>query len=366
VSAALPTALFAALSTPWLWQLVVGSLVGLALLWWGVRGAQRWRRIRSLRRALGTAPQGVDAQALTGAFDAACDDLQRQHPGAGRMALYERPWVLFLAEAGSRVGDLLHTAAPEAPVHGQLPQSFWRWHLLPQLVAIEVDPRLIDAAGPDETHAPDGAGGVASHWLQAVLLLVQRRGALPLDGIVLCADAQSLLQGNAEALATRLRRRADEISQHLHLRLPTQILVTGLDRIQGFEPVRAMLPEPLRQQAVGIRVPPGRLLVIDDVLDELANRVRALRMGLVRQHRRADQQLAAHRFFGQCLLMQASLSTLLKRLFAPGKAPYRMRGRGLYFVAAPGAADANVEAAFVKDVFERFLPAERAFTRRRR
>nr|WP_301334610.1 type VI secretion protein IcmF/TssM N-terminal domain-containing protein [Variovorax dokdonensis] len=224
---------------------------------------------------------------------------------------------------------------------------------------------LVEA--PTEPQASAEGNALLARWYQAMLLLSQRRSALPLDGIVLCVDAQALLHGpdEADALAARLRRRADELSQHLHLRLPTQVLVTGIDRLSGFEPVRSLLPAPMLDQAVGIRVPPGRLLVIDDVLDDLANRMRALRMALVRKDADVGRQLAVHRFFWQCLGMQESLSALLKRLFAPGKSPYRMRGRGLYFVAAPSPGDLPAPA-FLRDLFERFLPAERAFPRLRR
>jgi type VI protein secretion system component VasK len=116
-------------------------------------------------------------------------------------------------------------------------------------------------------------------------------------------------------------------------------------------------------QAVGIRVPAGALVVIDDVLNEWAQRLRALRMALLRQQTDAPGRLAVHEFFLQWLAVQEGLSVFLKRLFAPGSAPYRLRGRGLYFVAAPPDHRAP---AFVQDLFTRFLPVERAFPRLRR
>jgi len=363
-------ALQTALETAWLWKLALACCAGLALLWWSVRGARRWRRLRSLRGALArvqdAAADAPATQALRDTFDQACAALQAAQPGAGRMALYHRPWVLFLGESDSRVGDLMHAAAPAAPSHGRLPRTFWRWHLLPQLVAIELDPLLVELPSAQEDSAQ--ARSALARWYAALLLLAQRRSALPLDGIVLCVDAQQILRtpDAAADLAARLRRRADEASQHLRLRLPTQVLVTGLDRLPGYAPVRELLPEPMPAQAVGIRVPPGALLVIDDALDDLGNRLRALRMGLVRDHADAGHQLAVHRFFDQWLALQAGLSLLLKRLFAPGGAPYRLRGRGLYFVAAPGNDAQAPRAAFVDDLFGRFLPAERAFARLRR
>lgn len=106
-------------------------------------------------------------------------------------------------------------------------------------------------------------------------------------------------------------------------------------------------------------MPAGTLVVIDEVLDGLGERLRALRMALLRQQTDAPGRLAVHEFFTQWLALQAGLSAFLKRLFAPGGAPYRLRGRALYFVAAPeGQARAP---AFVAELFTRFLPVERAF-----
>jgi len=375
-----------ALATTWLWNLMLACLVALALLWWIVRGAQRWRRQRSLRQALARVQQadpGTGAppttSALDAAFGAARQALQQAAPpGRRRAALYQRPWVLFLGESDNRVGDLLHAAAaPDAPdasgaprLYGSLPDSFWRWHLLPDLVAIEVDPRLVEL--PAEPPDLPAARRLLGCWFHALLLLARCRGALPLDALVLCIDAQQLLRG-AQAtteLAARLRLRADEASQHLRLRLPTQVLVTGLDRLPGYASVREMLPEPMPAQAVGIRVPPGALLVIDEVLDDLGLRLRALRMGLLQQQPDqppdAARQLAVHRFFGQWLALQAGVSLALRRIFAASSAaPYRLRGRGLYYVAAPDVST-PAQPAFVADLFSRFLPAERAFARLRR
>ena len=121
----------------------------------------------------------------------------------------------------------------------------------------------------------------------------------------------------ASELAARLRHRADEASQHLRLRLPTQVLVTGLDQLPGYAAVRAALPDDVLAQVVGFRVPSGTLVIIDDVLNDLFDRLRALRMALLREQVDAPGRLAVHEFFVQWLALQAGLAGFLKRLFAP-------------------------------------------------
>ena len=352
------------------WEVAVASLLSLALLWWLARGARRWARQRSLRLALARVGGGKAPLLEPAVAQAFAQARQALQAGAARLrpqALYERPWVLFIGDDASRAQLLLRAAGvvPHAAPQGDAGASFWRWWLMPGLVAIETDPRLVAL----EDEATPAARELLARWYQALRILADRRGALPLDGIALCVDAHSLLAGPqaASELAARLRQRADEASQHLRLRLPTQVLVTGLDQLPGYAAVRAALPEEVLAQVVGFRVPAGTQVIIEDVLNDLFERLRALRMALLREQVDAPGRLAVHEFFVQWLALQTGLAAFLKRLFAPSPAaaPYRLRGRGLYFVAAPAAPSRAQAPAFVTDLFSRFLPLERAFRRTR-
>lgn len=347
-------------------QVTLACLLALAALWWFVRGARRWARRRSLRQCL--EQTGLDETPLP-LLDEAFDQARQQLQGDGSarpQVLYHTPWVLFLGDAASRVPDLLRAAGPATTAHGDARDSFWRWWVMARVVAIEIDARLVE---PEDEAGPPPARQLLAGWYRALLALAERRGALPLDGIALCVDARSLLAGPqaVTALAARLRQRADEASQHLRLRLPTQVLVTGLDQLPGYAAVREALPADVLAQAVGFRVPAGTLVIIDDVLNDLSERLRALQMALLRQQADATGRRAVHEFFLHWLALQAGLGVFLKRLFAPATTPdaatYRLRGRGLYFVAAPAQ---ERPPAFVLELFTRFLPMERAFPGLRR
>lgn len=344
-----------------LWQAALASLVALGLLWWLVRGARRWSRARSLRQAIDRAG-GAESPTLEAAFAQAREALQ---PGAARLrpqALYAQPWMLFLGDRQSRVSDLLHAAAGGSPASHGVPGSFWRWWLLKGVVAIQCDPRLVE--GTDDKGDIASNRDLLTNWYHALLSVAERRSAQPLDAVALCVDAQSLMAGPQVAgdLAARLRRRADEASQHLRLRLSTQVLVTGLDQLPGYATVRAALPEQVLAQAVGVRVPAGTVVVIDDVLNQMSQRLHALRMALLREQSDAPGRLAVHEFFSHWLALQPGLSAFLKRVFLPSNAPFRLRGRALYFVAAP-ARDGHA-CAFVADLFSRFFAVERAYPTR--
>jgi len=346
--------------TSLLWQVTLASLMALALLWWLARGARRWSRSRSLRQSISRAGASTSPN-LEHAFAQARRALQ---PGTAHLraqALYAQPWMLFLGDGQARVADLLRAAAGDAvSPHGGLADSFWRWWLMPRLVAIETDPQLV---APGDDNAP-ATRQLLSSWYQSLLALAERRAAQPLDAVALCVDAQSLLAGPQAAadLATRLRQRADEASAHLRVRLSAQVLITGLDRLPGYAAVRNATPQEVLSQAVGFRVPVGTLVVIDDVLAELSQRLQALRMALLRQQTDAQGRLAVHEFFTQWLALQDGLGAFLKRLFLPSTAPFRLRGRALYFVAAPGSA--TNAPAFLDDLFNRFLAVEHAYPTR--
>jgi type VI protein secretion system component VasK len=98
----------------------------------------------------------------------------------------------------------------------------------------------------------------------------------PVQGIVVPLSAGALLRGSAEELrvqADATRRALDRLTTGLDCRPPVYVLLTQLDRVEGFEETFAQLPADIRQQVVGRTFarqgpPPDKILSQLDALIE--------------------------------------------------------------------------------------------------
>ncbi|KWT70209.1 MULTISPECIES: type VI secretion system protein [unclassified Variovorax] len=341
-------------------------MAGLLALWWFMLGSRYLARRRLLRRRIealatpsGTAPPETFAEPRAAVAHARehllCSPALRalHHP------LYDLPWLLFIGDEDAGLPALLAAARREASVpSGQGTDEggdFWRWHFLPTLVAIETR-----AAAVHEPATPHERG----LWYQALLALAEQRERLPLNGIVVCVNAARLL-GDAQhvaADAARLRQRIDEAAELLRLRLPIYLLVTGLERLAGYEVLREALPPAVRAQALGHRLPDTVAAVAraDALFEPLALRLHALRMGLLRTQPEPARRQAIHAFVEQARALQPGLGTFAQQLFdTPRSGHPGARWRGLYLVAAGN----DNRSAFVSDLFQHFLPADQPLAR---
>ncbi|MDM0054657.1 type VI secretion system protein [Variovorax fucosicus] len=320
------------------WLLLLGCAVGFALLWWWTLGHRRWQRRRLLHTRLAELGHG------------AADSPPAAQPPAGTApgtsdALHPR--FLFVGDAAANVAGLLQAG-------GALPQKEtastpWQAWTQPAMTAIAPGP------GIAEDTADSGA---RSLWLQGLLTLAEQRPALPLNGVVVCVAAQALPQA-----PRRLAALVQEAAQLLQLQLPVYVVVTGLERLQGYAEVRAGLQPEVLAQALGhCFIEPdagsgGGAPRLDALFAPLSARLQALGMALVRDQPDPAARLAILRWIEQVVALQAGLAALADRLFAPGAgAPWR----GLYLTAAASEAD---QGAFATDLFQRFLPDDQSLAR---
>ncbi|WP_431274978.1 type VI secretion system protein [Variovorax ureilyticus] len=354
------------------WTLLALCLLALLSLWWVLLGSGRAARRRCLRALIAaTTPGG--AAALAPAEDAAIQrslaqqvpPLQPASSGAPRRSmLYTTPWFLFVGDASAKVTELLtlasgQPAAQDAPPSGR---PFWRWHRLPSMIAIDVHPAVLtDPPDPRER----------SLWYRALLELAERRKRLPLNGIVACVSASMLLEPARvrSELARRLRALIHEAAEHLRIQLPVYLVVTGLERLDGFEALRGALPAGVLEQALGHRLHNGAApraaadTQLDELYGEIMQRMYALRMALFRAERNPAQRYAIHVFVEQLRSLQPGLRSTADVLFGYGAGPRSPRWRGLYFTATPSNGSAG---AFAQDLFMRFLPSDQPLAHSRR
>lgn len=345
------------------WQLLGLCAVALALLWWFTAGQRRFSLQGRTRKRMGDlGPGNPDdereplarmAQAIAEAKRTITRSPQVEQ---GRDPLYRVPWMLFLGDEAADVDGLLRAAAEVSPFPAPSPEpgAVWRWWFFKALLAVQLSPRVV---------CQPGARLERGLWYQALMQLAAERNKLPVNGIVLAVSIQTLL-GPADALkdtATRLRRLVDEAMEHLQVRMPVYIVVTGLERLRGYAAMRATLPAEAFAQALGHRLSGGEMAApsgaaLQPLLGPLLDRLHALRMTALRTQSTAGDRRGIFEF-GEALRNASSgLSLLVTLLLEDNTFQRTPSWRGLYFAGSADAAHPG--GAFVADLFTRFLPAD--------
>ncbi|MDM0009344.1 type VI secretion system protein [Variovorax sp. J22G73] len=361
------------------WLLLSLCLLGFGLLYAVVHDAGCGARRRAVQRriaALGAPLDAADEVAVESLRDAmaqAQQALRRTASVASTKRAAKRaapvPWFLCFGDAAANLPGLLATARgqrvpPAEPVVSvPFTDTWWHWWLTGATVAIELHPAAVgDTAGTPPVRAL---------WLQSLLALAVRRDRFPLNGLVVGVAANELLQADGtelKALAARMRHLLDETGDTLRLQLPTYLVVTGLERLDGYATVRRALPPEVLSQVLGhrltnpsafIETPAGERF--DAVFEPLAQHLHALRAALLRTQHEATGRLAVHEFVEALRALQPGLRQFAQVLFEPhGKGVRAPRWRGLYLTANASPVG---DGAFVNDLFERFLPADQPLVR---
>ena len=350
------------------WQLVAFCGIAFLALWWWLLGAPQAARRRALRAriaALGPPESASEIAALQGMREAIAQARRglRQTDTPARAShdgLYGIPWFLFIGDTAADVPGLLaaaHSVSPLPVAHDRETsgRAFWRWWFFETMTAIETSSAAVCDTGSRRTR---------NLWYQALMELAEQRERLPLNGVVVCVGAASLL-GDAADIApgtARLRHVVDEAAEHLQLRLPVYLIVTGLERLPGYDTVCRALPSDVLAQALGPRLPlqvraaapaPGDRL--SQLFEPIVARLQALRLRLLEEATSAADRLAIHAFFDQVSALQPGLRSVVDRMFEESRGRRSPYWRGLYLT---GAQADDSGPAFMSDLFQRFLPAD--------
>ena len=199
--------------------------------------------------------QAGSHQRLASAFRRALAELRR-HLGAGD-SRYRLPWYVLLGEEASGKSSLLPGQRAQ-PAAGSARRSRPRQRRGVRLWFFDRGV-VLDVAGEYVL----GAGGGTPNergWRHFLSLLRENRPERPLDGVVLAIPCAELagppdeegarLAAAAEKGAT-LFRRLRQAQESLGMSFPVYILVTGCERVPGFESYVAEIPEHLRGDLFG-------------------------------------------------------------------------------------------------------------------
>lgn len=348
------------------WQVLAICLVALVVLWWFMTGQRKASLKGRTRKRIGDLGPGnaEDEQAPLARMGQAIAEAKRtiaRSPDIdkGRAPLYRIPWMLFVGDQAADVDGVLRAGSQVSPFpppdkDEMEADDVWRWWFFKSMIAVEMHPRVVcDASARLDRGL----------WYQALMKLADEREKLPLNGIVVAVAVQTLL-GPADALkdtATRLRRLVDEAMEHLQVRMPVYFVVSGLDRLPGYQQVRATLPAEAFTQVLGHRFADGEAASgangqLAAVFGPIAERLHALRMTALRAQATPSQRRAVFDFVESLRQAEQGLSLFVTLMLEDNPFQRTPRWRGLYFAGAADAA--HREGAFVSDLFTRFLPSD--------
>lgn len=352
------------------WRLCAFCLTALAVLWWFLRGARRFSQHGRARRQLGDLGPGnpederLPLQRMQQELAHARHIIARSPDIArGRNPLYRTPWFLFVGDQQSQVAALLASACKVSPFPApkrepNADDQHWYWWFFKSMIAIESHWCLVS-----DSHQRLERG----LWYQALQLLANDRDRLPLNGLVVCVGATTLLQepDAIRAVAMRLRRLTDEALEHLQIQMPIYLVVTGLEQLPGCREFCAALPAQALERALGHRLPANAPISaatsqqFDDLYGPIVQRLQALRMSILREQQEPHGRYATWSFVDSLSRIGPGLHSLVTLMLEDNPFQRTPQWRGLYFTAS-GTPESGLPAqgAFISDLFTRLLPAD--------
>ncbi len=250
----------------WTWLLPLGMfaitlvLVAIPLIrrWMfrshALREQERLRDDLLLRKELAqvargrVSPEDKVLSARIGEMRAAFDQGLGKLAASGRNR-YTMPWVLVAGEPGAGKTALLRASGLPFPSdlvdlrQGEAGTETLHWWLSENGAFIDLAGAILFARWGNEGNA---------EWRFFLALLQRRRARCPLDTLVLCIPVDALLADSEDVLRRKAALLADELGR-LHrtfgLVLPTWILITKADRLQGFAQAIERLDPAAREAA---------------------------------------------------------------------------------------------------------------------
>ena len=364
--------------------LLLGVLMG-GLYWLVQKYRQRKARPmeRSLRDNLAATPQGVTEPARR----ARLDDLRKnfedgvdKFKAAGKN-LYSLPWYVLVGEPGSGKTEAVRHCNVGFPpglqdqlqgVGGTINMNWWFTN---HAVVLDTAGRLIfEEVDP----------GATNEWREFLKLLRTNRPNCPINGMLLCIPADSLIKDTADTLerkGAKIAQQLDQIQRALGVRFPVFVMVTKCDLINGFREFFEDITDPtLQHQMMGWSNPapldePFNPELVTDHLQTVAVRLKRRRLGLLLDPvnsddpsaRRTDQVDALYALPHSMMTIAPRLRRYLEMIFVAGEWSAKpLFLRGIYFTSSMREGSAlDAELAEVLGVPVESLPEGKVWERDR-
>jgi type VI secretion system protein ImpL len=296
--------------------------------------------------AAAPAPAGDDRSAneraqLATRFQEAVDTLRKRRHGGGN--LYTLPWYVVIGPPGSGKSTLLQNSGLNFPLSDRFGNEALRgiggtrncdWWFTEEAV-------FLDTAGRYTTQDSDRQAD-ASAWGEFLKLLRRYRKRRPINGVLIAMSMSDLLVLDDHARQEHVqavRRRLDELAEHLRIGVPVYLVLTKCDLVAGFSEFFDDFSPELRGQVWGMSFPVAKTMdgsaakaFADEfqlLLDRLNTRV------LERVHAEPDRmrRAAILSFPQQLAALRDTARQFVEGVFAPNPYGSPTLLRGVYLTS---------------------------------
>jgi type VI secretion system protein ImpL len=243
-------------------------ILAIVLIWLLVIQILQWRMQRKTAQLSGDLagqeaklaadePGNAERAQLQQRFREAIETLRKTRRN-GRN-LYALPWYVVIGPPGSGKSTLLQNSGLDFPLSERFGKEALRgiggtrdcdWWFTDEAV-------FLDTAGRYTTQDSD-ASVDASAWQSFLTLLRRYRKRRPLNGVIVTMSVSDLLMFDDDARQQHIRavrRRLDEITEHLKVAVPVYLVFTKCDLVAGFSEFFDDLGPDLRSQVWGTTFP---------------------------------------------------------------------------------------------------------------
>ena len=260
----------------------------------------------------------------------------------GKRYLYELPWYAIIGAPGSGKTTALVNSGLKFPLAATMGEHSVKgvggtrncdWWFTDQAV-------LIDTAGRYTTQTSN-QGSDSKAWEGFLGLLKRSRPRQPLNGVLVTVSIPDLLtQGQNERAqhATAVRKRVQELHQHLGLRFPIYLLVTKSDLLAGFMETLGDVDKDVRATPWGFTFRMDRHQHVDLAafaaeFDALEKRLTDGLIDRLQMERDPQRRARIYAFPQQFEGLRGVLKEFVEQVFSPSQFEANPLLRGVYFVS---------------------------------
>ena len=327
------------------------------LVLWGLNNLRRQMKADKAGKeiASGLAEQEKDAKPAKGAdasgsneevavlgerFDEAMVVLRKSRGKSGGHALYDLPWYIIIGPPGSGKTTALVNSGLHFPLADKFGKEALRgvggtrncdWWFTDEAV-------LLDTAGRYVTQDSD-ASADADAWRGFLALLRKYRRRRPINGVLVAISLSDLMtqsEREREAHVQAIRKRLQELSEHLGIRFPVYVMFTKSDLVAGFTEFYDDLGREERNQIWGMTFPlegePGYAL-FETEFDLLLGRLNDRLIARLNTERDSQRRGLIYGFPQQMASMREALSLFINETFRGSRFENALMLRGVYFTS---------------------------------